>query len=144
MYFWMLFVCLALCKELWSFPRKTQHGLLGIPNLIEMKQYSFQHSTELCYTLHRQCSSQSYILDVRILEFQVRRPLQTSRILVPPIHTHYPAHGPVILCPRPLLSNPCCVPGGCVGSHCGSVVTLPEVKCFHAHSNLLNLPCIKC
>lgn len=40
-------------------PRKTQHGLLGFPNLIEMKQCSLQHSTELCYTLHRQCGSQS-------------------------------------------------------------------------------------
>lgn len=94
-------------------PRKTQHGLLGFPNLIEMKQCSLQHSTELCYTLHRQCGSQSDTLGCENSRGQT---LESSRREghCKPVgcwshpYTHYLTGGPVILHPAPALLSLLC------------------------------------
>lgn len=123
MYFWMLFAFLALCKELWSFPRKTQCGLLEITNLIEVEQSSFQHSHTLC----RPCVSHSHVLDVRVLQAELLRAPSGKGI----VDWWGLCYSPHII---PLEAQESCPPG-----HCSSVPAVAQVAVLAVTVGLLCL-----
>lgn len=149
MYFWMLFVCLALCKELWRFPQKDTTWSSGNSqfNWDETVLTSAQHWIML-HPPQAVCLTVRYAW-IRILEAKLLRVPSAKAIASQwgfgPTPTHINSLVAQYSCIQPLLSSPCCVLGGCVFSHCGSAV-LPSWGCYcsPAHSNLLNLPYVKC